>query len=129
MKNLILCLMLIPFVFCSCGDKDEPKNPGEALIGEWIMLEEDGRMPDPLVDDEIWHLEFFPNYFAKEWVTHFGVKTETNNYYWELSDGKLYLIYNGGSGKRSLPMKIEKGVLTIYLDNDNYIIVRCKKKN
>lgn len=23
MKNLILCLMLIPFVFCSCGDNEE----------------------------------------------------------------------------------------------------------
>lgn len=105
----------MPFVFSSCDDdKDEPKNPGEELIGEWIWLEDDGRMPDPLVDDEIWHMEFFPNYDAKEWVTHFGVTTETNHYNWELSDGKLYFVVYDGSGKNSYPMKIEKGVLTIY---------------
>ena len=110
-KILLLWALIMPFVFSSCDDdKDEPKNPGEELIGEWIWLEDDGRMPDPLVDDEIWHMEFFPNYDAKEWVTHFGVTTETNHYSWELSDGKLYF----NSGEDSYPMKIEKGVLTIY---------------
>ena len=89
------------------------------------MLDEDGRMPDPLVCDEIWHMEFFPNYDAKEWVTHFGVTTETNNYYWELSDGKLYLgCYD--FGERTIPMKIEKGVLTIY--SNGYSVQYKKKK-
>ena len=122
-KILLLWALIMPFVFSSCDDdKDEPKNPGEELIGEWIMLDEDGRMPDPLVDDEIWHMEFFPNYDAKEWVTHFGVTTETNLYSWELSDGKLYF----NSGEHSYPMKIEKGVLTIYLGG--YIDKYKKKK-
>ena len=58
-KILLLWALIMPFVFSSCDDdKDEPKNPGEELIGEWIWLEDDGRMPDPLVDDEIWHMEF-----------------------------------------------------------------------
>ena len=114
-KILLLWALIMPFVFSSCDDdKDEPKNPGEELIGEWIMLDEDGRMPDPLVCDEIWHMEFFPNYDAKEWVTHFGVTTETNQYSWDFSEGKLYFVSYDGSDKSSYPMKIEKGVLTIY---------------
>lgn len=109
-KIFLLWVLIVPFIFSSCGnDNDEPKNPGEAIIGEWLMLY-DGRMPDPSVDDEIWHMEFFPNYDVKEWVTHFGVTTEQNNYGWQLSDGKLYIK----TGSQSFPMEIKGGVLTIY---------------
>lgn len=109
-KIFLLWVLIVPFIFSSCGnDNDEPKNPGEAIIGEWLMLDDDGKMPNP-ADDEVWHMEFFPNYDVKEWVTHFGVTTEQHNYGWQLSDGKLYIK----KGSQSFPMEIKGGVLTIY---------------
>ena len=105
-KILFLCLLIMPFVFTSCGNEgDDPSNPKSALVGTWhcidssndecfIQFKSDGTGEDwwMLWNNTRWDITPFKWYIKDNNILCIELEDEYGYYfemYYKISNGKL----------------------------------------